>query len=131
MIPYIFNRNLPHITQVAAIGLHFLSESVLDFFHSRAVRYRFSSTSHIAVYFNQSIVFIDEPGKGILPAERLEIHRPQITDKQAYPPKASESLQKPFRKMRTLFSVGYEFNLNKKRRNSRKITADSSKIIKF
>jgi hypothetical protein len=86
---------------------------------------------YISVAFNQPIVPIDEPGKGILTAERLEIHRPQITDKQAYSPKASESLQKPFRKMRTLFSVGYEFNLNKKRRNSRKITADSSKIIKF
>jgi hypothetical protein len=67
---------------------------------------------NISVAFNQSIVTIDEPGKGIFPAERFEIHLPQITGKQPYSPKASESLQTAFRKTRSLFSEGYEFTTN-------------------
>ena len=38
---------------------------------------------HISVAFNQPMVPIDEPGKGIFLAERYEIHLPQITDEQA------------------------------------------------
>ena len=67
---------------------------------------------HISVAFNQSIVPIDEPGKGIFPAKDFEIHLPQITDEQAYSPKAPESLQKAFRKRKSLFSVDYEFTTN-------------------
>ena len=63
----------------------------------------------IPIAFYKSKVTIDEPGKGIFPAERFKIHLPQITDKQPYSPKASESLQKAIKKMRRLFSEGYEF----------------------
>ena len=39
------------------------------------------SPFNILVAFYQSIVSTHEPGKRIIPATRLEIHRPQITAK--------------------------------------------------
>jgi hypothetical protein len=66
----------------------------------------------ITVTFYQTIVAIQKIGLRVFSAERLEIHLPQNTDKQAYKPKDPESLQTAFKKLKCLFSICCKYPSN-------------------